>query len=63
MAGESLLNDGSAMTLFTIFYNSVNGTLYTPDSITEFIFYTVLGSIVLGKAWVASNLSRISVLH
>ncbi|RYY84564.1 hypothetical protein EON63_09005 [archaeon] len=39
------------MTLFTIFYNSVNGTLYTSDSITEFIFYTVLGSIGLGMSF------------
>jgi NhaP-type Na+/H+ or K+/H+ antiporter len=46
--GESLLNDGSAMVLFTIFYNSVNGTLYTPGSVVSFMFSAALGSVVVG---------------
>lgn len=48
IVGESLLNDGSAMVLFTIFYNSVNGTVYTAQSILSYIFATVLGSLALG---------------
>lgn len=48
IVGESLLNDGSAMVLFTIFYNSVNGTLYTPSSIALYVSKTVLGSLGLG---------------
>lgn len=48
IVGESLLNDGSAMVLFTIFYNSVNGTLYTPGAVVSFMFSAVLGSIVFG---------------
>lgn len=48
IVGESLLNDGSAMILFTIFYNSVNGKLYTAGSIVSFVLTTVLGSLLLG---------------
>lgn len=36
--GESLLNEGTAMVLFTIFYNALNGTKYTVVSVAEFMF-------------------------
>jgi NhaP-type Na+/H+ or K+/H+ antiporter len=48
IVGESLLNDGTAMVLFTIFYNSLNGRHYNVGSITEFFVAAALGSVVLG---------------
>ncbi len=48
IVGESLLNDGTAMVLFTVFYNSLNGATYTTGSIISFVFSAVVGSVVLG---------------
>eukprot|EP01039_Chlorochromonas_danica_P001214 gene1214-1324_t len=48
IVGESLLNDGSAMVLFTIFYNSVNGRFYNVGSVFGFMFAAALGSVALG---------------
>lgn len=48
IVGESLLNDGSAMVLFTVFYNALNGTHYTAGSIIQFMFAAAIGSVLLG---------------
>eukprot|EP01033_Poteriospumella_lacustris_P004262 gene4262-3041_t len=48
IVGESLLNDGSAMVLFTLFFNSLNGTHYTAGSIISFFFSAAFGSVLLG---------------
>jgi len=48
IVGESLMNDGTAMVLFTIFYESLNGRLYTPASITYFFAAAAFGSVLLG---------------
>ena len=48
IVGESLLNDGSAIVLCTIFFNGLNGTVYTGSSITMFTFSAAIGSILLG---------------
>lgn len=48
IVGESLLNDGSAMVLFTLFFNSLNGTHYTTGSIISFFFSAAFGSVLLG---------------
>lgn len=48
IVGESLLNDGTAMVLFTIFYESLNGRLYTPASISYFFAAAAFGSVFLG---------------
>ena len=50
IVGESLLNDGSAMVLFTIFYESLNGRVYTASSITAFFAAAAFGSVFLGLA-------------
>eukprot|EP00600_Ochromonadales_sp_CCMP1393_P001641 CAMPEP_0174982048 /NCGR_PEP_ID=MMETSP0004_2-20121128/16250_1 /TAXON_ID=420556 /ORGANISM="Ochromonas sp., Strain CCMP1393" /LENGTH=1017 /DNA_ID=CAMNT_0016233903 /DNA_START=17 /DNA_END=3070 /DNA_ORIENTATION=- len=50
IVGESLLNDGTAMVLFEIFYNSLNGTRYTVPSITGFFLAAAFGSVLLGLA-------------
>lgn len=51
IVGESLLNDGSAMVLFTIFYNAVNGQHWTVGSVAYFAFAAAVGSILLGVAF------------
>lgn len=48
IVGESLLNDGSAMVLFTVFYNTLNGTEYTAGGIIQFMFAAAIGSVLLG---------------
>jgi NhaP-type Na+/H+ or K+/H+ antiporter len=48
IVGESLLNDGSAMVLFTIFFNCLNGKTYTAGGVVGFAFAAALGSIVFG---------------
>ena len=48
IVGESLLNDGTAMVLFTIFYESLNGRVYTPASISYFFACAAFGSVFLG---------------
>ena len=48
IVGESLLNDGTAMVLFIIFYESLNGRHYTAGSITAFFAAACLGSVFLG---------------
>lgn len=48
IVGESLLNDGSAMVLFTIFYNAIQGTRWTPLSIFIFSVEAAVGSVVFG---------------
>lgn len=48
IVGESLLNDGSAMVLFTLFFNSLNGTVYTASSIFSFFIFAAFGSVLIG---------------
>ena len=50
IVGESLLNDGTAMVLFTIFYNSLNGRHYNVGSISFFFAAAAFGSVFLGLA-------------
>lgn len=48
IVGESLLNDGTAMVLFTVFNNLLNGKTYTGGSIILFFLEACLGSCVVG---------------
>eukprot|EP01034_Spumella_vulgaris_P022553 gene22554-28687_t len=48
IVGESLLNDGTAIVLFTIFFNALNGQVYTTSSIVSFGFSAVFGSLLVG---------------
>lgn len=48
IVGESLLNDGSAMVLFTLFSDIVQGTKATAPMVIIFFLKLALGSCVLG---------------
>jgi NhaP-type Na+/H+ or K+/H+ antiporter len=48
IVGESLLNDGSAMVLFTIFFNALKGTKYTAGGIIWFTLAAAIGSVIFG---------------
>ena len=50
IVGESLLNDGTAMVLFAVFFNALNGTQYTVGSIIIFFLEAAIGSVVFGMA-------------
>lgn len=51
VTGESLFNDGSAMVLFTIYFNFLKDKAYTADQIISFIFKDTLGSLSIGVAF------------
>lgn len=48
IVGESLLNDGTAMVLFTVFNHCLNGMSYTIDSIIVFFASACFGSAFIG---------------
>lgn len=48
IVGESLMNDGTAMVLFTLFFNMVKGQTYTAVNITTFFTAAAIGSSILG---------------
>lgn len=48
IVGESLMNDGTAMVLFTLFYYMLQGRSYTALQIIEFFIEATLGSTFLG---------------
>lgn len=48
IVGESLLNDGTAMVLFTVFYESLNGRQYNVGSVSYFFAAAAFGSVFLG---------------
>jgi NhaP-type Na+/H+ or K+/H+ antiporter len=48
--GESLMNDGTAMVLFTLFYNLLEGQSYNFAEIVEFFTAMTIGSCMLGAA-------------
>lgn len=48
IVGESLMNDGTAMVLFTVFYNLLCGKTYTGGSIIVFFLAACFGSVILG---------------
>jgi len=48
IVGESLLNDGSAMVLFTLFFNMLQGEVYQWYEIVLFFIQAVLGSPLTG---------------
>lgn len=48
IVGESLLNDGTAMVMFTLFYNMLSGDHYNFGSVTAFFVEAAIGSVVLG---------------
>lgn len=48
VVGESLINDGSAMALFTLFFQALQGQTYTVGSVISFCIATVFGSVFLG---------------
>jgi NhaP-type Na+/H+ or K+/H+ antiporter len=48
IVGESLLNDGTAMVLFTVFFNLLNGETYTGGGIILFFLEACIGSVVVG---------------
>ena len=62
--GESLMNDGTAMVLFTLFYNIMQGDRYDASGILQFFFSMSFGSVFLGLAFglitlrVLRNLNR-----
>jgi NhaP-type Na+/H+ or K+/H+ antiporter len=48
--GESLMNDGTAMVLFMLFYNMLEGSTYDTLGIIEFFISMSLGSCLLGAS-------------
>ena len=48
IVGESLLNDGTAMVLFTVFFNLLNGQTYTGGGIIGFFVAACFGSVIVG---------------
>ena len=50
IVGESLLNDGTAMVLFTVFNNLLNGETYTGGSVILFFLKACVGSCLVGVA-------------
>eukprot|EP00602_Paraphysomonas_sp_CaronLab_P007782 CAMPEP_0185028336 /NCGR_PEP_ID=MMETSP1103-20130426/13971_1 /TAXON_ID=36769 /ORGANISM="Paraphysomonas bandaiensis, Strain Caron Lab Isolate" /LENGTH=781 /DNA_ID=CAMNT_0027562721 /DNA_START=210 /DNA_END=2555 /DNA_ORIENTATION=- len=49
--GESLMNDGTAMVLFTLYYNLMKGDKYDAGEVIEFFLAEVLGAPLLGIAF------------
>jgi NhaP-type Na+/H+ or K+/H+ antiporter len=49
--GESLMNDGTAMVLFTLYYNMMEGKHYSGGGIIVFFLSTCIGSPLLGIAF------------
>jgi NhaP-type Na+/H+ or K+/H+ antiporter len=50
IVGESLLNDGTAMVMFNIFNNCLNGKTYSIGDIVSYFFAACLGAITFGAA-------------
>jgi NhaP-type Na+/H+ or K+/H+ antiporter len=50
IVGESILNDGTAMVLFTLFFNLLMGQVYTFGEIILFFLNACLGSVTVGAA-------------
>jgi NhaP-type Na+/H+ or K+/H+ antiporter len=48
MCAESLLNDGSAMILYFLFYNMINGTVYTVGTFIAFLAEMLILSPLVG---------------
>ena len=48
IVGESLMNDGTAMVLFTLFFNMLQGQTYTAGDILLFFIKAAVGSPLLG---------------
>eukprot|EP01038_Epipyxis_sp_PR26KG_P010392 gene10392-13958_t len=48
IVGESLMNDGTAMVLFTLFFNMLNGQVYDAGGIIAFFIKAAFGSVFLG---------------
>lgn len=48
--GESLLNDGTAMVLFTIAYEMTSGTVYTAEAIMAMVVRSIFGAAIVGTA-------------
>ena len=46
--GESLMNDGTAMVLFMLYYNMLEGTVYDAGSTISFFLSMAFGSSILG---------------
>lgn len=51
IVGESLLNDGVAIVLFTVFNNLLNGETYTGGSLLLFVVDSCIGSVFVGAAF------------
>eukprot|EP00600_Ochromonadales_sp_CCMP1393_P013571 CAMPEP_0174997430 /NCGR_PEP_ID=MMETSP0005-20121125/949_1 /TAXON_ID=420556 /ORGANISM="Ochromonas sp., Strain CCMP1393" /LENGTH=926 /DNA_ID=CAMNT_0016251955 /DNA_START=109 /DNA_END=2891 /DNA_ORIENTATION=+ len=47
--GESLLNDGTAMVLFTVSINCFNGDRYSPGEVVLYFLGATLGSVLFGS--------------
>lgn len=48
IVGESLMNDGTAMVLFTLFFNMLQGETYTAGGIVAFFIEAAVGSPLTG---------------
>ena len=48
IVGESLMNDGTAMVLFTLFFNMLQGKSYTAGEVITFFFQAAIGSPLVG---------------
>eukprot|EP00927_Polykrikos_kofoidii_P077505 TRINITY_DN74443_c0_g1_i1.p1 TRINITY_DN74443_c0_g1~~TRINITY_DN74443_c0_g1_i1.p1 ORF type:complete len:1155 (+),score=194.57 TRINITY_DN74443_c0_g1_i1:115-3579(+) len=49
IAGESLLNDGVAIVIWTIFFQMAKGATYTPVDVVVFFLRLAAGGVILGK--------------
>ena len=48
IVGESLMNDGTAMVMFTLFFNMLSGEVYTFPKVVAFFASAAVGSCALG---------------
>lgn len=48
IVGESLMNDGTAMVIFTLFFNMLKGRVYNAGDIIQFFFNACIGSPLFG---------------
>jgi NhaP-type Na+/H+ or K+/H+ antiporter len=61
--GESLMNDGTAILLFTMFYNLLEGQSYDIAGIVEFFTAMTIGSCMLGAAFGILSVRFLRVLN
>lgn len=63
IVGESLMNDGTAMVLFSLYFNMLKGDSYTPGEVILFFFKMAIGSPIFGMCSGLVSIYWISLLN